>query len=116
MSHDANPRFEPIDRQQVVLEQVDVEELIPQEHTARNIWSILGRLDLSRFCGQINSVEGHAGRNLWEPRLLIAIWLYAYSRGISSAREIERQCEHEPALRWLTGLRSSIITPFRISG
>jgi len=105
MSQDANPRYEPINRLQIVLEPVDVEQLIPEDHAARNIWSILGRLDLSRFCGPVKSVEGHAGRNIWEPRLLIALWIYAYSRGISSAREIERQCEHEPALRWLTGLK-----------
>ncbi len=105
MSHEATPRYEPIDRQQVVLEPVDVEQLIPEDHAARSIWAILGRLDLSGFCREVKSVEGHAGRNVWEPRLLIAIWIYAYSRGISSAREIERQCEHEPALRWLTGLK-----------
>jgi transposase len=105
VSDDTVPRFEPIDRQQIVLEPLDVEQLIQEGHPARNIWAILGRLDLSRFAGQIKSVEGHAGRNVWEPRLLIAIWIYAYSRGISSAREIERQCAYEPALRWLTGLK-----------
>ncbi len=105
MTNDASPRYEPIDRQQVVLEPLDVEQLIPEEHPARNVWTILGRLDLSRFSGPVKSVEGHAGRNLWEPRLLIAMWIYAYSRGISSAREIERQCGFEPALRWLTGLK-----------
>jgi transposase len=99
------PRFETIDRQQVVLEPLDVEQLIPEGHAARSIWEILGRLELSRFLGSVKSVEGHAGRNLWQPRLLIAMWIYAYSRGISSAREIERQCRHEPALRWLTGLK-----------
>lgn len=99
------PRFEPIDRQQVVLEPLDIEQLIPGDHAARSVWELLGRLDLSRFVGDVKSVEGHAGRNVWEPRLLIAIWIYAYSRGISSAREIERQCAHEPALRWLTGLK-----------
>jgi transposase len=99
------PRFEPIDRQQVVLEMLDIEKLISEDHAARQIWAILGRLDLSRFNGEIKSVEGHAGRNVWEPRLLIAMWIYAYSRGISSAREMERQCEYEPALRWLTGLK-----------
>ena len=98
-------RYEPIDRNQVILEPLDIEGLIPEVHPARNIWAILGRLDLSRFAVQIKSVEGHAGRNAWEPRLLIAMWLYAYSRGISSAREIERQCAHEPGLRWLTGLK-----------
>ncbi len=105
MDTNNSPRFEPIDRQQIVLEPLDIEQLIPQEHAARNVWEILGRLDLSRFLGEVKSVEGHAGRNLWEPRLLIAIWIYAYSRGISSAREIERQCAYEPALRWLTGLK-----------
>lgn len=105
MINDASPRYEPINRQQVVLEPLDVEELIPENHAARNVWTILGRLDLSRFSGPVKSVEGHAGRNLWEPRLLIAIWIYAYSRGISSAREIEHQCSYEPALRWLTGLK-----------
>jgi len=99
------PRFEPIDRQQVVLEPLDIERLIPAEHPARSIWEILGRLDLRRFLGTMKSVEGHAGRNVWEPRLLIAMWIYAYSRGIFSAREIERQCAYEPALRWLTGLK-----------
>ena len=105
MINDASPRYEPIDRQQVVLEPLDVEQLIPEDHAARSVWAILGKLDLSRFSGPVKSVEGHAGRNLWEPRLLIAIWIYAYSRGISSAREIERQCAYEPALRWLTGLK-----------
>ena len=89
----------------MVLEPLDIEQLIPEGHAARSIWEILGRLDLSRFLGPIKSVEGHAGRNVWEPRLLIAMWIYAYSRGMSSAREIERQCAYEPALRWLTGLK-----------
>jgi len=99
------PRFEPIDRQQIVLAPLDIEQLIPQDHAARHFWELLGRLDLSGFASNMKSVEGHAGRNAWEPRLLIAIWLYAYSRGMSSAREIERQCAYEPALRWLTGLK-----------
>ncbi len=105
MEYNEQPRFEPINRKQVVLEPLDIEQLIPEDHPARSIWAILGRLDLSRFMGDVKSVEGHAGRNVWEPRLLIAMWIYAYSRGISSAREIERQCAYEPALRWLTGLK-----------
>src|SRR5688572_196523 len=99
------PRVEPINRDQMILTPINVERLIPQGHPARNIWEFLGRMDLSRFAAGIKSVEGHAGRNVWDPRLLIAIWLYSYSRGISSAREIERQSEYEPGLQWLTGLR-----------
>lgn len=105
MTTQASPRFEPINRQQIVLEPLDVEQLIPEDHAARKFWAVLGRLDLSRFQSEIKAVEGHAGRSAWEPRLLIALWLYAYSRGISSAREIERECAYEPGFRWLTGLK-----------
>lgn len=100
-----SPRFEAINRNQVVLTPLDVEKLIPLNHAARNLWEFLGRLDLSQFSADIKSVEGGAGRSAWDPRLLIAVWLYAYSRGISSAREIERESEYEPGLRWLAGLK-----------
>ena len=98
-------RFIPIDRQQMVLRPTDIEQLIGEDHAARNVWAIVGELDLSGFQEETLAVEGHAGRNRWSPQLLISIWIYAYSRGVSSAREISRQCEHEPGLQWLTGLQ-----------
>jgi hypothetical protein len=36
--------------------------------------------------------------------LLISLWVYAYSQGIGSAREVARRCEYDPAFQWLTGL------------
>lgn len=83
---------------------VDVERLIDDDHSARAIWELIGRLDLTSFLAPIGSVEGQAGRPAFDPQLLISLWLYAYSRGISSAREIARQCEYEPPFQWLTGL------------
>jgi hypothetical protein len=32
-------------------------------------------------------VQGHAGRPAFDPHLLVSLWLYAYSRGIGSARD-----------------------------
>jgi transposase len=84
---------------------VDVERLIGEDHGARSIWELVGRLDLSLYHAQIESVEGHAGRDHTDPHLLISLWLYAYSRGVSSAREIARQCEFEPGSQWLCGLQ-----------
>ena len=106
VTDEMNVRYEPIDRRQIVLEPLDVEQLVPEDHPARSIWELVGRLDLTRFRAGIKSVEGHAGRNAWSPHLLIAMWIYSYSRGLSSAREIERQCGYEPGLRWLTGLQA----------
>ena len=102
----AAPRLSPIDRSQIVLRSVDVEALIEEDHSARSIWNLVGRLDLSLYNAEIAAVEGRAGRNHTAPQLLISLWLYAYSRGISSAREAARRCEYEPAFQWLCGLQA----------
>jgi len=100
------PRLISIDRQQILLRTVDVEKLIDEDHSARSVWELVGRLDLGLYHAQIEAVEGGAGRNHTDPQLLVSLWLYAYSRGISSAREVARQCEFEPGFQWLCGLQA----------
>jgi hypothetical protein len=46
-----------------------------------------------------------AGRDAFDPRLLVSLWVYATSEGVSSAREIRRLCEYHPAYQWLTGMQ-----------
>ena len=82
-----------------------MEALIGDEHVARTLWRFLGTVDLSRFSESPKAVVGHAGRPGWEPRLLIAVWLYGLMRGVSSARELARETGYEPGLQWLTGLQ-----------
>jgi transposase len=98
------PRLAAVNRRQLVMRTMDVELLIEEDHSARSIWELVGRLDLSRYYAEIGSVEGRAGREHTDPQVLISLWLYAYSRGISSAREVARRCEYEPAFQWLCGL------------
>ena len=88
----------------MVLRAVDVDQLIDPEHPARSIWEFVGQLDLDSFYQSVHSFEGSAGRSAFDPRLLISIWIYAYSRGIGSARESSRLCEIDPAFQWLTGM------------
>ena len=90
---DKELRLKSINRQQMILRAVDVEKLIEPEHPARAIWELVGRLDLRRFTATIESVEGEAGRAAYDPRLLISLWIYAYSEGVSSAREMEGRSE-----------------------
>ena len=97
-------RVKTIDRKQMLWRAVDVDQLIEADHPARSIWELVGRLHLDSFYCCIGAVEGRAGRNAFDPRLLIAVWIYAYSRGIASAREIARLCEIDPAFQWLTGM------------
>ena len=97
-------RLKPINREQMVLRPMDVERLLSEDHEVRAIWDFVGRLDLSRYYEEIEVVEGEAGRSASDPRLLISLWIYAYSKGVSAAREISRLCEYDPAYQWLTGM------------
>jgi transposase len=98
-------KFKLINRDQQVWTTVDVETMIAADHKARAIWELAGRLDLSRFAERVKTVRGEAGRAAWEPQLMVSLWVYAYSEGISSAREIGRMMEYEPGFRWLSGLQ-----------
>jgi transposase len=100
-----SPRLASVDRSQLVLHSIDVERLIDEDHCARAIWQLIGRLDLSRYNAGISAVAGHAGRDHTAPHLLISLWLYAYSQGVSSAREVARRCAFEPGFQWLCGLQ-----------
>jgi transposase len=99
------PRLASIDRSQLLLHSIDVERLIDEDHCARAIWQLIGRLNLGRYYAEIAAVEGHAGRDHTAPQLLISLWLYAYSQGVSSAREVARRYAFEPGLQWLCGLQ-----------
>lgn len=98
------PLIRWVNRQQMSWRAVDVERLIEEEHLARAIWELIGRLDLSSFYAGIESSAIEGGRPAFDPRLLISLWVYAYSQGIGSAREVARRCEYDPAFQWLTGL------------
>jgi len=111
------PRFEFINRAQLVFRSIDVEQLIAIDHPARAIWEFLGRVDLGGFSAAVQAYEGERGRAAYDPRLLISLWVYSYSRGISAGREIARLCEHDPAYQWLTGMKVvnyHSLTDFRV--
>lgn len=99
----APPRFRLINRHQTEFRVFAIDDLIDESHPARAIWDFLGELDLTPFEQEVRAVEGHAGQPTFEPRLLIALWLYGYSRAVGSAREVSRLCNHHPGFRWICG-------------
>jgi transposase len=104
--HERAKRLKPIDRSQCFWDAIDVEKLIEEDHPARGIWAMVNRLDLRRLEEKIKAVEGRAGQSGLDPRLLMALWIYGYSEGVSAARELSRMCEYEPGCQWLTGMQA----------
>jgi len=110
-------RVKPIDRSQTFWGAIDIEKLIEADHPARGIWAMLNQLDLRRLYTKIKAVEGRAGQNSWDPKLLMALWIYGYSEGISSARELSRMCGYEPGCQWLSAtevINHHALSDFRV--
>jgi transposase len=97
------PRVLTAQRNQIALRPVDLEATVGPDHPVRNVWAFVERLDLSALYAEIGSVEGAAGRPAIDPKILMALWLYATLDGVGSAREIERLTEVHDAYRWICG-------------
>ena len=100
---DGDARLETANRTQVELTPTDLESLLPPGHSARLVWHFVEGVDLSGFTATIRSREGRAGRPAIDPKILVALWLYATIDGVGSAREVDRLCYAHDAYRWLRG-------------
>jgi transposase len=99
----AAPRLKCADREQLDPQPRRLEDLIEPEHRARVVWAFVEGLDLSALYARVRAVEGHAGRSAIDPRILMALWLYATLDGVSQARALARLCREHNAYRWLCG-------------
>jgi transposase len=97
------PRVETANRSQLELTPTDLEALLPPGHAARLVWRFVIGLDLSMFYAAIRAREGGVGRSATDPKILIALWLYATIDGVGSARELDRLCYGHDAYRWIRG-------------
>ena len=97
------PRMREPERRQVEWRSVDLDSLLAGDHPARVMWRYVEQLDLGVLEGKIEAREHTPGQAPASPRLLLALWLYATSQGVGSARALERLCESHDAYRWLCG-------------
>ena len=110
-------RLKGIDRAQMYWGDVDLESLIGPDHRARAIWELIGQQPVDLFLEKNKSVSGRAGAERTDPRLLISVWVYGFTLGIGSARELARRLEQEPGLRWLSGdsrINHHTLSDFRV--
>lgn len=101
--HLAKRRVNSPVRNQVIMRQSSLDDMLAEDHRARAIWEYVQQLDLCQIFSKIQVVEGGVGRSATDPYLLLALWLYATIEGIGSARVIERYCSEHMAFQWLCG-------------
>lgn len=97
------PRVQVPERNQVEFFESDLDSLVPDEHQVRTVWVYATEANLGGLYNEIKAFPGHAGRTPIDPRILLALWLYATLRAVGSARELDRLCKEHVAYRWLCG-------------
>jgi len=93
--------FLAYDRDQAFLLPPDVRDWLPADHLAWFVLDVVDQLDLHPFLTAYRA-DGH-GRAAYQPRMQLAVLLYAYCTGIRSSRQIERRCREDIAFRVLAG-------------
>lgn len=90
-------------RNQIEYRAMCLDELVPSDHPVRAVWAFVMAQDLSSLYNKIAAVEGGRGRDAIDPRILMALWLFATVEGVGSAREIERLTTRDNPFQWICG-------------
>jgi transposase len=117
-SSGGTPRLRYAERDQGCIRTYSLNNLIPEDHPVRSVWAYVCEVDLSPLLNKIKAVEGQAGANATDPRILVALWLYATLRGIGSARELDRRCRDDFPFEWICGgvtLNYHTLADFRVA-
>jgi transposase len=99
----ASARVNSPERWQLQMRCCNLEDLLPPDHPARTVWEVAGTLELSAFAAPIKAREHTAGRTAIDPKLLVALWLYASMDNVASGRKLAELCESHAAYQWLCG-------------
>ena len=111
------PRVRQAVREQRVLRPINLEELVGEDHPVRVVWAYVEEADLSALYASIKAVEGRPGRAATDPKILLALWMFATLEGVGSARALERLCRDHGAYQWIcggVGMNAHTLSDFRV--
>lgn len=89
--------FAPVDREQLLLMPPSVAEWLPEDHLAWFVLDVVAELDMSSFLAAYR-LDGRGGA-AYDPRMMLALLVYAYCVGERSSRKIERRLVEDVAFR-----------------
>jgi transposase len=91
------PNFIECDREQAFLMPPSLHDWVAEDHLVWTILEAVEEMDLSGFYADYRA-DGH-GRPAYDPKMMVALLLYAYAKGNRSSRGIERECQEDVAYR-----------------
>ncbi|SHH62642.1 Transposase [Pollutimonas bauzanensis] len=90
------------DRQQITLLPECLDDFIGEDNPIRVVEAFVDELDLASM-GFHGATPAATGRPSYHPRVLLKIYIYGYLNRIQSSRRLERECQRNVELMWLTG-------------
>ncbi len=94
----------PVHREQAWLLPPTLDDLLPEDHSARFVAAFVDGLDRSGWAGMEIDVDGDPlGAPAYHPRALLSVWLYGFMTGLRSSRKLEAACRDQIPYLWLTG-------------
>ena len=90
------------DRSQVTLLPECLDDYIGEDNPVRVVDAFVEELDLHAL-GFEGVAPADTGRPSYHPAVLLKIYIYGYLNRIQSSRRLERECQRNVELMWLTG-------------
>ena len=96
---------EGIDRSQSSLFPAELEDYVAEDNLVRAVDAFVDGLDLGKLgFGRFAPLE--RGRPCYHPATLLKIYIYGYLNRVPSSRRLERECQRNIELIWLTCVSS----------
>jgi transposase len=86
---------EGMDRGQITLFPAVLDDYVGEDNPVRAIDVFVDGLDLAKL--------GFDGRPAYHPAPLLKVYIYGYFNRVQSSRRLERECQRNVELVWLTG-------------
>ena len=90
------------DRSQVSLLPQCLDDFIAEDNPVRVVDAFVEELDLKAL-GFEGVAPADTGRPSYQPAVLLKIYIYGYLNHVQSSRRLERECQRNLELMWLTG-------------
>lgn len=89
------------DRRQELFLPKMLDEYVEEDNEVRLIDAFVNSLDMKALGFKHAEPCGGAGRAPYDPRLLLALFIWGYLNGIRSSRKLERECHRNLEVQWL---------------
>jgi transposase len=92
---------EGVDRSQSTLFPAELEDYVAEDNLVRAVDAFVDGLDLRKL-GFVRFAPLDKGRPCYHPATMLKIYIYGYLNRIPSSRRLERECQRNNELVWLT--------------